>query len=57
MDFPTFQKFSMNYYNDPFSEAAARNMPMAKEDENGNPQKITKRNERYGSKNILRKKE
>lgn len=43
MDFPTFQKFSMNYYNDPFSEAAARNMPMAKEDENGNPQKITKK--------------
>ncbi|WP_078782246.1 GLPGLI family protein [Elizabethkingia meningoseptica] len=36
MDFPTFRKFSMNYYSDPFAEAKARNMPMAKEGENGN---------------------
>ncbi|MDE5492953.1 GLPGLI family protein [Elizabethkingia meningoseptica] len=43
MDFPTFQKFSMNYYNDPFAEAAARNIPMGKADENGNPVRASKK--------------
>lgn len=43
MDFQTFQKFSMNYYNDPFAEAATRNIPMGKADENGNPVRATKK--------------
>ncbi|MCT3899601.1 GLPGLI family protein [Elizabethkingia anophelis] len=41
IDYPTFKKIMMNHYNDPYTEARMANVPIAKDDGNGNPVRTT----------------